>query len=228
MSRIYSSKRSIPPIPTEISDPRRAALRSSPAARQSSCAARPRSRSPSARLATVRCCRMYCRRVRPTPATSWHCRRRFSCPTTAAPRRCGMPATRTDWPGFKRAWRNFVGPMQNTVYADDRGTIGFIAPGLVPIRKKGDGWMPAPGWTGDYDWNGFIPFDASAECGEPARGPFRQRQQQDRPRQLSLFPQPRLGFAEPRRADQRLARPELGADPGDERRDPGRHLFVDG
>ena len=42
------------------------------------------------------------------------------------------------------------------------GTIGFIAPGLVPIRKKGDGWMPAPGWTGDYDWNGFIPFDASA------------------------------------------------------------------
>ena len=83
------------------------------------------------------------------------------------------------------------------------GTIGFIAPGLVPIRKKGDGWMPAPGWTGDYDWNGFIPFDASAECGEPALGPFCQRQQQDRARQLSLFPQPRLGFAEPRRADQR-------------------------
>jgi penicillin amidase len=77
-----------------------------------------------------------------------------------------------DWPGFKRAWRNFVGPMQNTVYADNRGTIGFIAPGLVPIRKKGDGWMPAPGWTGDYDWNGFIPFDGLPSAVNPPAGRF--------------------------------------------------------
>ncbi len=78
----------------------------------------------------------------------------------------------TDWPSFKSAWRNFVGPMQNTVYADDRGTIGFIAPGLAPIRKKGDGWMPAPGWTGEYDWDGFIPFDALPSAVNPPSGRF--------------------------------------------------------
>lgn len=78
----------------------------------------------------------------------------------------------TSWPGFKSAWRNFVGPMQNTVYADNSGKIGFIAPGLVPIRKKGDGWMPAPGWTGDYDWNGFIPFDALPSATNPPSGRF--------------------------------------------------------
>ena len=78
----------------------------------------------------------------------------------------------TNWAGFRKALRNFVGPVQNTVYADDTGTIGFIAPGLVPIRKKGDGWMPAPGWTGEYDWNGFIPFDKLPSAVNPPSGRF--------------------------------------------------------
>ena len=39
-----------------------------------------------------------------------------------------------DWPSFRAALRNFVGPMENIVYGDVDGTIGFIAPGLVPIR----------------------------------------------------------------------------------------------
>ena len=78
----------------------------------------------------------------------------------------------TDWPSFRDAWRGFVGPMQNTVYADDGGTIGFIAPGLVPIRGNGDGWMPAPGWTGDYDWKGFIPFDSLPQATNPVSGHF--------------------------------------------------------
>ena len=78
----------------------------------------------------------------------------------------------TNWAKFREALRNFVGPVQNTVYADDTGTIGFIAPGLVPIRKKGDGRMPAPGWTGEYDWNGFIPFDKLPSAVDPSSGRF--------------------------------------------------------
>jgi penicillin G amidase len=77
-----------------------------------------------------------------------------------------------DWPSFRDAWRGFVGPMQNTVYADDGGTIGFIAAGLVPIRGKGEGWMPAPGWTGEYDWKGFIPFDQLPQATNPPSGRF--------------------------------------------------------
>ena len=78
----------------------------------------------------------------------------------------------TDWPSFRAAWRNFIGPMTNIVYADDSGTIGFIAPGLVPIRGKGEGWMPAPGWTGEYDWQGFIPFDKLPSAVNPPSGRF--------------------------------------------------------
>ncbi len=77
-----------------------------------------------------------------------------------------------DWPSFKAALADFVGPPQNIVYADTSGTIGFIAPGLVPIRKAGEGWMPAPGWSGDFDWTGFIPFAALPSATNPPSGRF--------------------------------------------------------
>jgi penicillin G amidase len=77
-----------------------------------------------------------------------------------------------DWPSFREAWQSFVGPMQNIVYGDIDGTIGFIAPGLVPIRRNGNGWMPVPGWTGEYDWVGFIPFAALPSASNPPSGHF--------------------------------------------------------
>jgi penicillin G amidase len=77
-----------------------------------------------------------------------------------------------DWLGFKAALADFVAPPQNIVYADTGGTIGFIAAGLVPIRKAGEGWMPAPGWTGDFDWTGFIPFAALPSATSPPSGHF--------------------------------------------------------
>jgi penicillin amidase len=78
----------------------------------------------------------------------------------------------TDWPSFRAALENFVGPQQNIVYADNGGTIGFIAPGLVPIRQKGQGWLPEPGWSGEYDWTGFIPFAALPQATNPPSGRF--------------------------------------------------------
>jgi penicillin amidase len=42
----------------------------------------------------------------------------------------------------------------------------------VPIRRKGDGWMPVPGWTGAYDWVGFIPFAMLPSATNPHSGHF--------------------------------------------------------
>jgi penicillin amidase len=78
----------------------------------------------------------------------------------------------TDWASFDAAFRDYVAPQQNVVYADVDGTIGFLAPGRVPIRGKGQGWVPAPGWTGDYDWTGYVPFDALPRGVEPMDGRF--------------------------------------------------------
>ena len=52
----------------------------------------------------------------------------------------------SDWNEFRDALRSWVGPQQNIVYGDGTGTIGFIAPGRVPIRKQGNAWLPVPGW----------------------------------------------------------------------------------
>jgi len=63
-----------------------------------------------------------------------------------------------NWDEFLAAAKDFQSPQQNIVYADTTGTIGFIAPARVPVRKNGDGRMPVPGWSGEFDWQGTIPF----------------------------------------------------------------------
>ncbi|HEY7991184.1 MAG TPA: penicillin acylase family protein [Stellaceae bacterium] len=78
----------------------------------------------------------------------------------------------TNWAQFRDAMKLFVGPEQNMVFADDSGEIGFIAPARIPIRAKGDGYMPVPGWSGDYDWKGYIPFDELPQGLNPKTGRF--------------------------------------------------------
>jgi penicillin G amidase len=77
-----------------------------------------------------------------------------------------------NWTEFRDAMKLFGGPEQNMVFASDTGDIGFIAPARIPIRAKGDGYMPVPGWSGDYDWKSFIPFDDLPQGFNPAGGRF--------------------------------------------------------
>ena len=64
-----------------------------------------------------------------------------------------------NWDEFRAALRDWDVPSQNFVYADVDGNIGYQAPGNIPIRAQGDGTLPVPGWTGEYEWTGYIPFD---------------------------------------------------------------------
>ena len=75
-----------------------------------------------------------------------------------------------NWNDFRAAAKNFHVPAQNLIYADIDGNIGYQMPGDVPIRKSGDGRYPVPGWTGQYDWTGFIPFDQLPYTYNPAEG----------------------------------------------------------
>lgn len=75
-----------------------------------------------------------------------------------------------NWNDFLAATRRVVTPMQNVVYADTAGNIGLISPARIPIRRKGDGSVPSPGWTGEYDWAGFVPFDDLPRVYNPASG----------------------------------------------------------
>ncbi|MBS0520582.1 MAG: penicillin acylase family protein, partial [Proteobacteria bacterium] len=75
-----------------------------------------------------------------------------------------------NWDDFLAAARKIITPMQNIVYADTAGNIGLVAPARVPIRRKGDGSLPSPGWTGEYDWASFVPFDELPRTFNPASG----------------------------------------------------------
>ena len=76
----------------------------------------------------------------------------------------------TDWASFLDAMRLFHSPHQNVTFADVEGNIGFVAPARVPIRKKGAGLIPVPGWSGEYDWTGFIPFEQLPRTFNPSAG----------------------------------------------------------
>jgi penicillin G amidase len=71
---------------------------------------------------------------------------------------------------FRAAAELFGVPAQNLLYADTKGNIGYQAPGLIPIRASGDGTVPVPGWTGDHEWIGYVPFDELPKSYNPPSG----------------------------------------------------------
>jgi penicillin G amidase len=56
------------------------------------------------------------------------------------------------------------------VFADVHGNIGYLNRGKVPIRSIANAWLPVPGWTGEYEWQDDIPFEAVARLHNPDTG----------------------------------------------------------
>ncbi|MCX7681027.1 MAG: penicillin acylase family protein [Anaerolineae bacterium] len=76
----------------------------------------------------------------------------------------------SNWEEFREALSYWDAPGQNFVYADVDGNIGYQATGRIPIRGSGDGSMPVPGWTGEYEWVGYIPFEKLPSAFNPEEG----------------------------------------------------------
>ena len=75
-----------------------------------------------------------------------------------------------DWAEFRRALSGYGGAMQNFVYADVKGNIGWQTAGKVPMRRAGDGSLPYDGKTNTGDWTGFIPFGDLPHLYNPPEG----------------------------------------------------------
>ncbi len=76
----------------------------------------------------------------------------------------------SDWGEFTVAISHFSTAPQNFIYADIDGNIGYYGAGKVPLRKQGSGIFPVPGSTGEYDWNGYIPFEDMPHLYNPKGG----------------------------------------------------------
>ncbi|MCY1015593.1 penicillin acylase family protein [Pyxidicoccus sp. MSG2] len=75
------------------------------------------------------------------------------------------------WDEFRAACKLWESPGQNFVYADSDGNVGYQSTGRIPIRAPGhQGTVPVPGWTGEYEWQGYIPFEDLPSSLNPPAG----------------------------------------------------------
>jgi penicillin G amidase len=74
------------------------------------------------------------------------------------------------WDDFKHAISRYGGPGQNFVYADVDGNIGYQAGGKLPIRRSYAGDVPVDGSSGDFEWDGYIPFEELPQAHNPPGG----------------------------------------------------------
>ena len=77
--------------------------------------------------------------------------------------------TASNWSEFRAAVSKWDIAGQNFVYADTAGNIGYQSSGDYPIRAQ-DGRWPVPGWTGEYEWTGTVPFSEMPSIFNPDRG----------------------------------------------------------
>ncbi|MDA0262909.1 MAG: penicillin acylase family protein [Chloroflexi bacterium] len=66
--------------------------------------------------------------------------------------------------------RGWVDPCNNLLFADIHGDMGYLCRGRIPIRSRVNGWLPVPGWTGEHEWEGDIPFDELPVSINPPEG----------------------------------------------------------
>jgi penicillin amidase len=75
-----------------------------------------------------------------------------------------------NWQEFTAALSRHPGPAQNVIYADVDGNIGYHVAGALPIRRNHNGDVPADGSTGEFDWQGWIPYDQLPSVYNPPSG----------------------------------------------------------
>ncbi len=61
-------------------------------------------------------------------------------------------------------------PVSNLVWADRHGSIGYKTVGRIPLRPGGCPDLPKPGWTAEYEWDGWIPYPELPGVTDPERG----------------------------------------------------------
>jgi penicillin amidase/acyl-homoserine-lactone acylase len=72
---------------------------------------------------------------------------------------------------WKAAMRLQALPSINYVYADERGTIGYVYNGQFPVRKNGFNWRGfLPGDRSDLIWHAYLPFEKIPQLWNPPSG----------------------------------------------------------
>jgi penicillin amidase len=68
------------------------------------------------------------------------------------------------------AFGEYSAPCMNMVWADESGDIGFKLVGRLPVRRSDVTDVPKPGWTGEHEWDGWVPYEEQAAIVNPPSG----------------------------------------------------------
>lgn len=75
-----------------------------------------------------------------------------------------------EWRSFRAAISSCASPALGVTYADDAGNIGYRLSGFIPLRRPGQGRIPARGWEPADEWAGFISLEEMPELYNPPAG----------------------------------------------------------
>lgn len=75
----------------------------------------------------------------------------------------------TTWEEFREACAYSRIPSENMIWADRRGTIGWQAVAITPLRRHWSGLVPVPG-DGRYEWDGYLPIKSLPHAVNPSVG----------------------------------------------------------
>ena len=76
----------------------------------------------------------------------------------------------TSGPDLVRELEGHSSPASNLVWADRHGSIGYKLIGHLPRRRGGCPDLPKPGWSGEFEWEGTIPYEELPELIDPESG----------------------------------------------------------
>jgi penicillin amidase len=73
-------------------------------------------------------------------------------------------------PALVAQLRDQTAPASNLIWADRHGSIGYKLIGRLPVRRGGVADLPKPGWTGEFEWEGTVPYEELPEAVDPESG----------------------------------------------------------
>ncbi len=73
-------------------------------------------------------------------------------------------------PELIEAMASHTSPASNLIWADRDGSIGYKLIGRLPLRAGDCPDLPKPGWTGEFEWEGVIPYAELPELVDPESG----------------------------------------------------------
>ncbi|NKB69914.1 MAG: hypothetical protein GKR89_22810 [Candidatus Latescibacteria bacterium] len=60
--------------------------------------------------------------------------------------------------------------VNNYAVVDVDGRFGYLHAGKIPIRSEANGWCAVPGWSGEHEWQGYIPHAELPRALDPQAG----------------------------------------------------------